>query len=226
MNLHRANKKADWEYVTDGELNGFQRAAKRTDGIVTPGNAVSAIGAAFVLSGLHDVHRGKTKRGIIKIGVGRIGDLIDGTVADKTGTKGPKGEAVDAGIDKALIASALPVLVERGGLPKYAAGAIAIQNAASAAIATKAKQEGVTLHPSEKGKNAVFGQWGAVGLFGLAEVARRADSPNVARGLEAAGLASLAVATALGTQAVIDYNAQVQAGPPNPRVEVDSGQPR
>lgn len=225
MNLHRANKKADWDEIPANERNVFQRIAAKTDGVVTPGNATSVVGAFTVASGLKDIYKGKTKRGIVKVGIGRVGDLVDGTVADKTGTKGPKGEATDAGIDKALMLTALPVLVKKGGLPKYAAGALLAQNAASAAIAAQAKQEDVTLHPSEDGKKAVFGQWGAVGLYGLAEAARRADAPNVARGLEAAGLASLAVATVLGTKAVIGYHAEVQAGPPNPRVELPSENP-
>lgn len=222
MNLHRANKKADWDDIPPSERNVFQRIAAKTDGTVTPGNVVSVAGAATVASGLKDIYKGKTSRGVVKVGIGRIGDLIDGTVADKTGTKGPKGEATDAGIDKALMMTALPVLVKKGGLPKYAAGALVVQNVASAGIAAQAKQEGVELHPSEAGKKAVFGQWGAVGLYGLAEVARRADSPNIARGLEVAGLATLAVASALGTKAVIDYHAEVQAGPPNPQIEQSS----
>lgn len=218
MNLHRAEKQGDWANIPEQERNIFQKIAAKTDGVVTPGNITSVAGGLLVLSGLRDIYKGRTRRGIAKIGIGRIGDLIDGTVADKTGTKGPKGEATDAGVDKALMAATLPVLVKRGVLPLHAAGLIGAQNIASAGLAVEAKKRGHTLHPSEEGKKAVFGQWSVVGLYVLAAAARKTDSPRLAEGIEATALASLVASTALGTYAVDEYRRELQ----NPPAEVTS----
>ena len=216
MNLHRAGKQGEWASTPPHKRNLAQKVAARTDGNITPGNVVSVAGGLTVLSGLKDIYKGETRRGVIKIGVGRIGDLIDGTVADKTKTKGPKGEAVDAGIDKTLMFAALPVLVKRKVLPPHVGGLLLAQNVASASIAVEAKKRGVTLHPSEEGKHTTAAQWGVVGLYTLAAVARKAQSPRVAEGLEAAGLATLATATTLGTYAVAGYNHELN----NPTAEV------
>lgn len=205
MNLHRAGKQGEWVNTPPENRNLAQKIAAKTDGNITPGNVVSVAGGLTVLSGLKDIYQGKTKRGIAKIGIGRIGDLIDGTVADKTKTKGPKGEAVDAGVDKALMAAAIPVLVKRDVLPKGAAGLIVAQNAVSAGIAVEAKNKGQTIHPSENGKKAVAAQWATIGLYTMATAARKANAPRVANGLEAAGLATLAAATTLGVAAVAGY---------------------
>jgi len=216
MNLHRAGKQGEWASTPPHERNLAQKVAARTDGNITPGNIVSVAGGLTVLSGLHDIYKGRTKRGIIKIGAGRIGDLVDGTVAAKTKTKGPKGEAVDAGIDKGLMFAALPVLVKRGVLPAHAGGLLLAQNLASASIAVEAKQRGVTLHPSEEGKKTTAAQWSTIGLYMLAAGARKAQSPRIAEGLEAAGLATLATATTLGTYAVAGYHQELN----NPTAEV------
>lgn len=205
MNLHRSGSKAEWTNVPEGERNLAQKVAARTGGIVTPGNLVSMAGGLLVLSGLNDIYHGRDKRGVAKIGIGRIGDMVDGTVAEKTKTKSPTGEAVDAGIDKVLMAAAIPVLVKRDVLPKSAAGLIVAQNIASAAIAVEGKRREIGIHPSEDGKKSVAAQWGSIGLYSLAIVARKADAPKLAEGLEAAALASLAGATLTGVSAVNDY---------------------
>jgi phosphatidylglycerophosphate synthase len=215
MNLHRANKEGQWVNIPEKERNLSQKVASKTDGNITPANVVSVMGGITVLSGLKDIYKGKTKRGIVKIGVGRIGDLIDGTVAEKTGTKGPKGEAVDAGVDKALMAAAIPVLVKRDILPAPAAGLLLAQNAASAAIAMETKKQGETIHPSENGKKAVAAQWSVLGLYAMASAARKSHAPRLAESLEMAGLATLATATTLGAAAVFGYNHDLK----NPTVE-------
>jgi phosphatidylglycerophosphate synthase len=175
MNMHRAGKQGEWTNIPTEERSLAQKIAAKTDGNITPGNIVSVAGGAAVLSGLKDVYKGKTKRGIIKIGIGRVGDLIDGTVADKTKTKGPKGEAVDAGVDKALMAASIPVLITRGALTLPAAGLLSAQNLASGGIALEAKKRDVTLHPSENGKKAVAAQWSTIGLYAMASAARKAN---------------------------------------------------
>lgn len=210
MNLHRTEKQPDWEKVPEEERTRVQRIAAKTNGIVTPGNITSVAGAVLVSRGLSDIKKGKTKRGLAKIFVGRVFDLVDGTVADKTGTKSPTGEAVDAGLDKAVMFQAADVLQKRGFLPKHASRILLAQNVASAGLSLEAKARGVELHPSEEGKKGTAGQWMAVGLYSLATVARKSESPAVAEGLEAAALATLVAATTLTGTAIVDYNAQIR----------------
>lgn len=140
-----------------------------------------------------------------KIAVGRAADIGDGMAAEATGTKSPIGEAVDVLIDKAETAAALPVLVKAGVLPKPAAGSIFIQNAANAAFSTVAKRRGIELHPSREGKLSTAGQWTSIGLYGMSSVAREADSPKLARGLEIAGHLTTIATAALGAKAVFGY---------------------
>lgn len=206
MNLHRADRVGQWESIPENKHNHWQKIAAKTDGKITPANAVSVAGGSLVLAGLHDIYKGKTRKGLVKVGIGRMADLADGTVAEKTGTKSPVGEAVDAGVDKALMAATVPVLMKREVLPPIAAGAIFAQNAASASVSVLAKRSGESLHPSKEGKLATFGQWTAIGLYSMASAARQMEAnKKIERSLEVAGHLTLAAATFLGTKAVIGY---------------------
>ena len=92
MNLHRVEGVADWAKPNLPKLSKIQKIASKTNGTITPGNILSVTGGLFVVSGLVDIYRGdEMKRGIRKVGIGRAIDIIDGIVADKTGTKSPLG---------------------------------------------------------------------------------------------------------------------------------------
>lgn len=205
MNLHRTGNVPQWETVAPEDRNVFQKVAARTKGVVTPANAVSAAGAVIVGSGLRDISKGRTTKGVVKVAVGRGFDLGDGVTAEATGTKSPLGEAVDVVVDKGETAAALPVLVKADVLPKSTAGVIAAQNAANTAFSMIAKRRGVTLHPSKEGKWSTFGQWTSIGLHGLAAVARDQEYEGLARGLEVAGHISTVATAALGAKAVAGY---------------------
>lgn len=205
MNLHRAGKEGQWVNVPPEDRNIAQNVAAQTNGIVTPANAVSLAGAGVVASGLKDIATGDTTKGVIKVGVGRVFDLADGMVADKTGTKSPIGEGVDVVVDKAEVALALPVLAYKGVLPKPAAGVVFALNVANAAFSSVAKRRGAEIHPSKEGKLAMFGQWMGIGMYGLSRVAKDQEMEKTAMALEAAGHISMIATAALGAKAVLGY---------------------
>lgn len=212
MNLHRTGAEGQWASIPQEDQNTFQKIASKTAGIITPGNTVSAIGATLVTSGLLDVKRGESTKGILKIGFGRLADIGDGMAAEATGTKSPLGEAVDVVVDKSETIAALPILVKSGVLPKNAGATILGLNGASTILGTLAKKRGITLHPSKEGKLAMAGQWGAIGFYGLSEIAENSDAPKLSRGLEIAGHISIVATAALGAKAIIGYT-QEALGP-------------
>ncbi|MDB5186368.1 MAG: hypothetical protein JWL85_891 [Candidatus Saccharibacteria bacterium] len=170
MNLHRASKKPDWEKLKARNRNYWQRLAARTNGIVTPGNVISALGFVLVLVGLVDIFNDQIFRGVALIVIGRILDVVDGILADKTGTKSPLGEAVDASIDKIEIAAAIPVLVVKSVLMPWQAVLIALQHIGNAIFTGIAKLRKAEIHPSTSGKHFTAAQWVAIAFYGLAEV--------------------------------------------------------
>lgn len=168
MDLHRAEKKPDWEKLRARHRNFWQRWAARTNGIVTPGNAISALGFVLVLYGLLLIYRGDVAVGMVMVALGRILDMADGYMAHKTGTKSPLGEAVDATIDKVEIAVALPVLAFSEVLLPWQALALALLQVVNIACAAVARLRRISLHASELGKYAATLQWTAIVLYGFA----------------------------------------------------------
>ena len=103
MELHTPNKKPDWELRPQDQSTLFQRTAKASNGIITPGNFVSCLGLAIVAWGAARLYFGNWGLGVILIIIGRTLDIADGYVADFTKTKSRTGEAVDTTCDKATI---------------------------------------------------------------------------------------------------------------------------
>src|SRR5882762_3724081 len=118
MSLHTSESIPQWELVPREEQNLPQRIAAATGGLLTPANTASILGYKIFGEGLIDIRKGNTLKGVVKIGVGRSLDLIDGWLAEKYGTKSPLGEFVDPAIDGAEIALALPVVVKEFDIPK------------------------------------------------------------------------------------------------------------
>ncbi len=173
MKLHRASRKPDWEKLRVRHRNYWQRLAASTNGIVTPGNAVSLAGLVLVLLGLVDLYYNHTWRGLILIVAGRVLDIVDGMVAEETGTKSPVGEAVDASIDKLEIAAALPVLVITNILLPWQAVLIALIHLTNAVLSIMAKAQHKIMHTSRTGKYATTLQWSALSLYTLAYITER-----------------------------------------------------
>lgn len=182
MNLHRAEKLADWEKVPASEWNIFQRVAAATHGVVTPGNFVTIMGGACVASGLVDVYNGKTKRGTWKIGIGRVADAFDGGAADITGTKSRFGEMLDATVDKLAMLGIVGVFYKKNIISRGTALHIVGQNLVNVATTAVAKQYDAEIHPSAMGKKTMLLQGMTLGFSGLSEAA--VESGNFERAQE------------------------------------------
>lgn len=159
MGLHRIGRVADWHAVSISKRTIWQRLAARTHGIITPGNAVSVIGAALAFWGMILIYRGETWAGLIVLAAGRLGDILDGYVADATGTKSSVGETLDAGLDKATVFGALVLFLALQIAPLWLVVLLGLQQFAAALIGAYAKSGSMDLHPSSIGKLTMTAQW-------------------------------------------------------------------
>lgn len=205
MNLHRAGEVPEWDTTPRENWNIFQKLAARTGKTVTPANILDVACLGLFFSGLRDISKGKTFKGVLKLGAARLGDMVDGTVAEATKTKSPLGEAIDAVIDKIETAAAVPVLASRGLIPKRAAAIIVAQNIANTAVTLQARTRGVEIHSSQAGKHATFGQSFTMGMYSLSAVAGMAGAPRAAEGLAFIGDSSLVTTSMLGSEALYGY---------------------
>ena len=169
MGLHRIGRVADWHAVSTLERNVWQRVAARTHGIVTPGNAVSIIGAMLAFLGMVLIYKGEVWPGLIALALGRLGDILDGYVADTTGTKSSVGETLDAGLDKATVFGVLVLFLALQIAPVWLVALLGIQQFAAALIGGYAKSSGMDLHPSSAGKVTMTAQWVVVLGYILAD---------------------------------------------------------
>lgn len=167
MDLHRTGKVADWNHVKPGQRNGWQKLAEQTHGILTPGNAISALGLGLVFGGLAAITMHLYLSGVILLAVGRLADILDGILAQKTGTKSPLGEAVDASFDKIGALTALVILAIEGLLPWPIALIIALQSIVNILLALYARTKKSVIHPSRTGKLSAVGIWAVILLFAL-----------------------------------------------------------
>lgn len=209
MQMHRADRVADWQKPSVKQLNSWQRVARRTNGIVTPGNALSALGLALVFWGLVLLAGGHAIAGLIAIGVGRLADIVDGAAADRTGTKSPLGEAVDTTFDKIGVLATVLVFVAYGFTPLWLVALILLQHLAMVLASLLAKLRHVALHPSRAGKLAMAAVWTALGLFGVAHLLILHDWRGAELVALTGGYIMAAVSLGLGAAAVLSYYRQV-----------------
>lgn len=209
MNLHRSDKTPDWEKEADYELPKYakvaQSVARRTNGIVTPGNIISAIGLGLTLSGARDVSKGSNVKGSVKIIVGRSLDIVDGIAADKTKTKSALGEAVDATFDKIGMVATLFALYKSDTVPEDRLTKFALQNTANVVATTLAKRNDIELHPSQHGKVTTALQWVSIGSSVVGSNFEAQEHPVVSRSIDFIGDSTALVANSLGTLVSLDY---------------------
>jgi len=167
MNLHRTGKTPEWRATPIAEHTIWQRIANQSRGVVTPANLISLSGLALTMSGLQDFNKGNLNRASSKIILGRVCDIADGYVADRTKTKSPIGEAVDATVDKISMAHGLYVLSKTNTLPVLVTASFLTQNVINTAATVVAKKRGVELHPSAEGKITTLLQWASIGGYVL-----------------------------------------------------------
>jgi phosphatidylglycerophosphate synthase len=164
MNLHRALAH-EWTDIPAGQQNSWQRLATRTHGTVTPGNIISVIGFLLVIAGSLLFLTDSQLAGLALILIGRFADLLDGFIANATGTKSPVGEAVDAFVDKLGALIVLIAITVTGYLPVVAAGLILLNNLGSVGVFALARQRNGRVHPTAVGKIGTALEWLAVPLF-------------------------------------------------------------
>lgn len=170
LQLHRSRQKPDWELVAVAERNWSQRLAAATSGIVTPANCMTILGVVLVGYGLI-LLPSQLFYGVAFILVGRLFDLLDGIVADATGTKGPLGELMDATADKIVLFGTGLAVGALGFISWFIIIPLFLQNIANVLIGYNAKKHHVTLHPSSIGKVATTLQWaGIIGLIATYEI--------------------------------------------------------
>lgn len=158
MNLHHAGRQPDWQDIPPGTANGWQRMARGTHGLVTPGNAISVAGAVLSLAGIALLQH-SLAAGAVLLVVGRLFDAVDGTVAERTGTKSPVGKYVDATLDKIVILAGMLALASAGIMPFWVAVAILAFNALNVIATGVAARNSINLQPSAAGKLAMAGYW-------------------------------------------------------------------
>lgn len=218
IQLHRTGKRPQWAGLSQKRRNAWQRVAARTDGILTVGNFFTLFGFGLVLAGLgyviaagrsgSDGHEEWYIIGFGLIVVGRLCDLLDGWLAELTGTKSPLGESLDAGFDKLITLLALPALVVATILPWWAAGALALPHVFIAAISARLIRLRRVPHPSLTGKLSMAAAWLTVSMAVLAVALAPEWSDAAYVGWLAYAAGSLSVV--LGTQAAIGYARQLR----------------
>lgn len=204
-NLHRVGKKADWELVAPEKRTFWQKVAFSTRGIVTPANVTSILGAILVGLGLWYVHTGDIMQGALCVAAGRLADILDGMIAQATGTKSSVGETVDAGLDKLIVATTLVVLFMTGIIPVWVGLLIGIRNLIATCLGLFAKAHGRSFHASRVGKFATTFEWAAILLFVSSAACAQKGWLYAETTSTIAGYVILGVAMLLGSVAIRNY---------------------
>ena len=204
MNLHRTDSISQWEKTDQEKWNFWQKLAAETNGSVTLGNILSVAGLAIVASGAKDLYRGNAVRGISKIAIGRVFDVLDGVAAEYTKTKSPLGEAIDAVIDKVEVAMVYPVLKKQELVPEPILRKFRNQQICNASLTTIAKLRKREIHPQKEGKLSTAKLWGSTVLYIIAKHIE-AQEPVISTVLDISAQ-ELALSTIeLGNSAIIGY---------------------
>jgi phosphatidylglycerophosphate synthase len=165
MDLHRIEGKPEWDTVAAEERNSWQRVAASTHGIVTAGNALTLLGFAIAAAGLVALLQERYWLALAGIVIGRLFDIADGVAADKTGTKSPFGELLDASFDKLIVALTLLAFFVGDVAPWGVLVLLLLPQLALAILSFIQYWWGKPLHPSRSGKIGMALAW--VGLVGL-----------------------------------------------------------
>lgn len=200
MKLHRAKSRPDWKTVNQRARNFWQQTAASTKGVVTPGNIISVTGFMMVIAGLVAVAAERYWLGFTILALGRLGDVLDGWLAEITGTKSPLGEAVDATLDKAGTFITLVVLFTLQIVPGWILLLLMAPHLIISLITLLALRRGNRPHPSRMGKNSMALAW--VALIGFVLIAAINSSPGPLNTL-IYGIAFISVV--VGVMAAADY---------------------
>jgi phosphatidylglycerophosphate synthase len=178
LSLHRVENKPDWADVPLAERNVWQRAAAKTNGVFTPGNVVTILGAALSGWGIGMLVAHHIWWAIILLAIGRLLDIVDGMVADRTGTKSGLGEILDAVIDKFIISFTVIGMIVAQVAPLWLLIVFILPHLIITVIANLERAWGIRVHPSRLGKTTALLAWLAIPLV-LLVTALNLDLPNI-----------------------------------------------
>ena len=200
MNLHRTSAKADWQKIPASKHNVFQKIALATAGYLTPANLITIIGFGIVLYGLAAILDGQYWTGLVLLASGRLLDVADGIVADKTGTKSPLGEIFDAAADKFETLFTIAVIIAAGITNLWVVVALIIPQAIIPMLIFYKKQKGIGIHPTQAGKLSMALTW--AGIVGLLLVKTLGDALII----EVATYVIIGLSLVLGLYALWQYS--------------------
>lgn len=165
MNLHRTTGKPDWISVKPADRNMWQNLAVASNGVITPGNFVTSTGLVLVLIGLMQLLSGNLLSGAVLLTAGRICDVIDGILADLTGTKSPLGESTDAVVDKIGTFLTLLVLFYTAAAPRWAVIVIILAQIFASAVVLNKRSRNIRIQPTRIAKLGMATAW--IALIGF-----------------------------------------------------------
>lgn len=176
MQMHRVKVKPDWDYVNEPERNSWQKMAAATNGMATPGNMITLLALALVLAGSVLLLDRIYIVGFVMIAIGRALDFVDGTVAERTKTKGPLGEALDSTADKLAFLVVFAVFITESIMPiALLVGLLLLQLANSVVVIAK-KLRGINVHTTRYGKIEAAMLWVTIGVFSVSFLLDRYDA--------------------------------------------------
>lgn len=199
--IHTLKDKADWEYISPKDYNTWQKIADLTRGFITPGNFASLLGIVLVFLGLHQLINHHFLIGSILLALGRLCDLLDGTLAEYTGTKCQVGEILDTGTDKLAIFVSATVIALNDLTPAYIIIAILGLNILSVCISLIARVRHIVIHPSKAGKFFTALSWVVIISY-LYSYAITSTPQDILRGI---AYVSFAGTIGLGAFALFGY---------------------
>jgi HAD superfamily hydrolase (TIGR01662 family) len=219
MKLHITGQQADWVVVSIGDRNIWQRLAVRSFGILTPANVISLTGLICVVIGLFAMQANHLWWGIGLIAIGRLADVVDGTVAEQTRTKGPVGEVVDAVSDKLAAILVICFFILNGWLPLLPLILVAAHVCINTLLASVAWIRKIRLHPTAVGKYSTVCAWVLLLIFPAAYAANQTQN-GLHSGLLVAGYAVSIVFVFLALSAAAKYYRAALSGIERPNKTV------
>lgn len=171
MQLHHTTGKPDWFAVKKSDYNVWQKLARSTKGIITPGNITTVLGFGLVIAGLWQIYFHHYWLGIFTVSIGRLSDLLDGWLAEKTHTKSPLGESFDAVADKLGTLFTLAVLVLTHIVPIWIVVPMAAPQLILPFFTLVAHSRHKSIHPSRAGKLSMAFAWVSLAGFVLIKAA-------------------------------------------------------
>lgn len=165
MDLHHTTGKPDWESRNHKDYNVWQRVAAKTNGMVTLPNFITMAGFVAVLVSLLFISHHSYWAATILLIIGRLCDIADGYVAEKTSTKGPVGEKLDAIIDKIGGFLTLLIFYIAHVAPLAVLIAILLPQTLISGQTVYYLRNNIHLQPSRYGKLSMAASW--LALFGF-----------------------------------------------------------